>query len=88
MNTKNRLKRMEAELVTETKGDFCQCFDNHLKACLNKAYDEPFTASDILPDSTPVTDFCQICQKPVAERIKDIYRNIEEIYGKGSLNQS
>jgi hypothetical protein len=86
MNIQNRLKKMETELNAETKGDFCKCFDNHLKACLNKVYDEPFTVSDILPDNTSVTDFCRICQKPVAERIKDIYRNIEEIYGKASLN--
>ncbi len=88
MIRKNRLMKMEAELITETKSDFSRCFDNHLKACLNKAYGEPFTTSDILPDDTPVTDFCQICQKPVEKRVKDLYRDIEEIYGKGSLNQS
>ena len=80
MNIKNKLKKLEQGIAPNVD-DFCQCFDKNIQANIGKVYGESFISSDILPESAVPSNRCPQCRKPIEERVRQVYRNVEEIYG-------
>ncbi len=87
MNIKNRIKKLETDILCDTSSNSCECFDKHELAILNQVYGETFNEYDLLPDDTLLTDFCQRCKKTVPERVLKFYRNVEEIYVNKELEK-
>ena len=80
MNIKSRLDKLSKHQALAIP-TFCECFDKHNEASLNKVYGESFNHSDILPDGTPLSGICRRCQRPINSNVEKFQSTLIEIYG-------